>query len=245
MAGHGKVSTLIARSGLQLGAFIGAVAFMLLAVIGGIGDDDPDRGVAATIAGFAIVLVPIGVVLGLVFGLLARSAARSWSSTWRPSAVDVRDRAHWPDHSHRPDHSRSADGGGAPEGIGAGLWADRYGRCAQSVRQFDAIVAACADSPGRDWLLGIAGDLSAELAEALRLARYGHALAPGGEWPAGSTPDRIAERLGHAEAAFAAMAGRAGAIAMDLGVDSDFGRIRTQLAVLAQQAPNLRALPEV
>ncbi|WP_147263933.1 hypothetical protein [Prauserella sp. PE36] len=52
---------------------------------------------------------------------------------------------------------------------------------------------------------------------------------------------KVAELLRAAETSFAETTERAAAIALGLRDDSDFVRVRAQLDMLAEQAPNLRA----
>jgi hypothetical protein len=94
---------------------------------------------------------------------------------------------------------------------------------------------------GRDWFAAVGETLDGELAEALRLARLGETLEPAddGEEP-GDTAQRVLGLLCTAETAFAETTERAAEIALDLRDESDFVRVRAELDVLAEQAPQLR-----
>ncbi|OZM74977.1 hypothetical protein CFN78_01930 [Amycolatopsis antarctica] len=252
MAHNGRASGVIARSGLMLGMGSGILLFLVLAFVFGATDNSPLVGIVA----YSIVLVPVGLVIGLVAGAAAQGIARSIRGPELPAPYPPYPHpGPWPQplppYAPAPQPQFAAprrDGLPPlppihPPGLGNGEWARCYQRCRTSVRRFHAIVEATGPGAGRDWLHGIALDLSAELEEALRLARYGYVLAPadpsGAEIPE-PTAREIAQRLAEADQAFEATVARAGRIAVDLSAETDFDRIRAELAVLAEQAPHLR-----
>jgi hypothetical protein len=105
---------------------------------------------------------------------------------------------------------------------------------------------------GKDWFADIGETLNGELAEALRLAQLGESLEPddpdntadpddtADTTETSETARRVLEQLQAAETAFAETTDRAATVALDLRHESDFVRVRTQLDVLAEQAPQLR-----
>jgi len=227
MVRGGPVSHTIARSGWLVFGALGAIVMVAIAAGFAAGPGaDAENGFAANFVGGLIVMMPIGAVLGGLLGLLGQFAARSWLTTpteaERLAAREAQSRA-----------ARMA-ATGLTKG---GRWARSYQACAASVAAFHKIVETLQASAGRDWFTTISATLDDELAEALRLARLGESLDDAG----GSTVQTVAELLDTAEKSFAETTGRAAAIALDLRDDSDFVQVRSQLDMLAEQAPHLRA----
>lgn len=241
----------IARAGWAVFGAIGAILMIVIALLyaGDPGENGADNTAAANFLGGLIVFVPIGAVLFGLLGLPVQFLARSWLRT--PTEAERRTAR---------DAERAADPY-TPEGLLAGgSWALSYQRCADSVTSFHAIVETLPTGPGRDWLADIGATLNDELGEALRLARLGDNLAPGGSTgittpdprasqvyggvhsstPPAATSQRIAELLRSAQQAFASTTDRAGAVALDLRRESEFTTVRTQLDMLAAQTPHLR-----
>ncbi|HEV7650726.1 MAG TPA: hypothetical protein VGP26_21485 [Actinophytocola sp.] len=220
MAGSGgRVTHTLARAGWLVCATLGAIAMMVVAVF--YAADPVARGTdpaAATLVGAMIVFVPIGAALGALVGLPVQFVTR---------AV-LRSRVPVPPAA-KPTNGLTQ----------RGRWARSYKACARSVTAFHAIVATVSSAAAREWLAGIGETLDDELAEALRLAQIGQSLAPTGE-PKG-TALTVQDMLGAAEKSFAETTERAASIALDLRDDSDFARVRAQLDMLAEQAPQLRA----
>jgi hypothetical protein len=221
MAGsRGRVARTLARSGWLVCAALGALAMIVVAVLYA-ADPVAREGdsVAVSLIGALIVFVPIGAILGALVGLPVQFATRALLRSSAPAGTEPA----------KPAHGLAA----------GGPWAGAYEACARSVRSFHTIVATVSSDAGRDWLAGIGRTLDGELAEALRLAQIGESLAPTGE-PKG-TALTVADMLGAAEKSFAETTERAATIALDLRDDSDFARVRAQLDMLAEQAPQLRS----
>jgi hypothetical protein len=128
----------------------------------------------------------------------------------------------------------------SPGGRASGRWARSYETCARSVAAYHEVVATLPDGAGRDWLTGIGETLDEELSESLRLARLGESLEPDADELDG-TALQVLDRLRAAEKSFDETTERAAAIALELRDESDFGRVRAQLDMLAEQTPHLRA----
>jgi hypothetical protein len=222
----GAVSHSLARAGWLVAGMLGAFAMVVVALLyaSNPGADAADNGFAANLVGALIVMLPIGAVLGGLLGLPVQFATRAWLCT--PTRAERRAAREVPrpvpEHGLRP----------------GGRWARTYENCARSVAAFHAAVATLRPGAGRDWFDQIGTTLDDELAEALRLARLGEGLTPDGE-PRDSALT-VADLLGAAEKAFAETAERAAAIALDMRDEPDFGRVRAQLDMLAEQAPQLR-----
>jgi hypothetical protein len=219
----GPVSHALARAGWLVFGMLGSLVMVAFALqyASDPGADAVDNGFAANLVGGLIVMMPIGAVIGALLGLPVQFAARA--SLCAPTRAERRAaREVEPAHGLR-------DGG---------RWARAYENCARSVAAFHAAVATLPEGAGRDWFDEIGTTLDDELAEALRLARLGEGLAPDGE-PSG-TALTVADMLGAAEKAFAETTERAATIALDMRDEPDFGRVRAQLDMLAEQAPQLR-----
>ncbi|MBB3663545.1 hypothetical protein FB384_002449 [Prauserella sediminis] len=247
----GPVVHAVARAGWAVFGAFGALVMVVVALLyaANPGEHGADNEPPMNFLGGLIVFVPMGAVLFALLGLPVQFFARSWLRT--PTEAERR--------SAR-DAQRAADPY-TPEGLLAGgRWALSYQRCVDSVTAFHAIVETLPAGPGREWLTDIGSTLDDELREALRLARLGDNLAPGGRagtaTPArksgkqsdhahGSTPpaatsERIAELLTSAERAFASTTDRAGSVALDLRRESEFTAVRSQLDMLTAQTPHLR-----
>lgn len=224
----GPLSHAIARAGWLVFAMVGVLAMVGVAALyaANPGEKGADNATAANFVGAMIVLIPIGAAIGALIGLPAQFAARSWlrspTDAEREAALAVPQ-----GHGLRPD----------------GRWAHSYEICARSVTAYHQVVKTLADGAGRDWLAGIGATLDDELAESLRLARIGENLE-NSDGRMDGTALRVLDRLRAAERSFTETADRAAAIALELRGDSDFVRVRAQLDMLAEQAPQLRASDE-
>lgn len=228
----GALTHAVARAGWLVFAVLGAVLMIGVAVLysANPGEDGADNSVAANFIGGMIVFTPIGAVLGGLVGLGAQFAVRSWLCT--PTAAERR--------AFREAESRTARFA-ANDLRRSGRWARSFEKCARSVTAYHAIIATMPAGAGRDWFTDIGETLDEELSEALRLAKLGESLDPGDGAELSETALRIAGLLDVAQKSFADTTERAAAIALSLRDDSDFIRVRTQLDMLADQAPHLRA----
>ncbi|GAA1971038.1 hypothetical protein [Amycolatopsis minnesotensis] len=223
-----RVRGMIALSGWAVGGLAGIVFVLVVLGLGGF-FAGPDAGITA-LAGL-VVGGGIGIAGGGVVQVFAR-AAMPRPALPTPLGPAVLPAAPVPVERRIP----------LREG---GLWAGYHERCAGSVRRFHDLVAVLDPGPVRDWLVDLGVKMDAELEEVLRLARYGEALAPGGDGHETSeTAQRISARLEEAARAFAATLDRAGGVALDVSAASDFEAIRAQLELLEAQAPHLRGEPE-
>jgi len=224
----GAVSHAIARAGWLVFAMAGVLAMIGVAVLytANPGARAADNAPAANFVGSMILLAPIGALVGAMIGLPAQFAARSWLRS--PTEAERQAARAVPQgHGLRPD----------------GRWARSYEVCARSVDAYHQAVSGLPDVAGRDWLAGIGATLDDELAESLRLARLGEKLELA-DGRMDETALRVLDRLRAAERSFTETADRAAAIALELRGDSDFVRVRAQLDMLAEQAPQLRASDE-
>jgi hypothetical protein len=228
----GALSHAVARAGWVMFAVLGAVLMIGLAVLYAVnpGDSGSDNAAAANFVGAAIVFAPIGAVLGGLVGLGAQFAVRSWLCTpTSAERVAIREA-----ESHT---ARFVESGLRP----SGRWARSFEKCTRSVTAFHAVAAMSPAGAGRAWFTGIGETLDGELSEALRLAKLGESLDTADGAELSETAQRIAGLLDAAEKSFAETTERAAAIALSLRDDSDFVRVRAQLDMLSEQAPQLRA----
>jgi hypothetical protein len=222
----GPVNHALARSGWLVLGSLAALAMVVIAVVYATdpGADAVDNGFAANLLGGLLVMVPLGGALGATLGLPVQYAARALLCT--PTRAE-----------RRAARAVVAPVPGADLRAG-GPWSRAYENCARSVTAFHAVVATLPEGAARAWFDEIGATLDDELSEALRLARLGEGLAPDGT-PSG-TALTVVDMLGAAEKAFAETTERAATIALDLRDESDFERVRAQLDMLAEQAPQLR-----
>lgn len=230
-----RLKHVFARSGWAICAVLCGLLFVLMYIV----DQVDDQELGKLIVGAIVVLFPLGGVIGAGIGWVVQMAARGVlraAGDWPPPEVAA------------GRHAQVAGPGAWPvpvptvspyDGMDGDFRAD-YRRCEAAVERFRAIVASAAESPAKDWLRGLAGDLDAELVEAGRLARLGSALARGNQ----STAAVPADQLKTAAASFDATAAQAGEIALTLAEGPEFERVRAQLDMLASQAPTLRAAPD-
>ncbi|QWF84651.1 hypothetical protein [Amycolatopsis sp. CA-230715] len=220
MSARHRISTMLALSGWAVGGLVGIVFLLSVLGLGGY-FGSADAGIVALVG------IVLGGGVGVVGGGIVQFAVRAAMAPALPAPPVAPLAIPAPE---RPIPLREG-----------GLWAAHHARCAESVRRFHALVAALAPGPARDWLADLGAKMDTELDEALRLARYGEALAPGGDGHEESeTAQRISARLEEAASAFAATLDRAGGIALDISAASDFEAIRAQLELLEAQAPHLR-----
>jgi hypothetical protein len=227
----GRFSHLLARAGWLLGAGLGAIAMIIVAVIFAADPGEADLSASEAFIGGFIVFTPIGAVMGALVGLPAQFAARAWLRDPTPDELRATALAKLaarrkilPAHGLQP----------------LGRWARFYESCARSVAAYHAVVDTVPEGAGRDWLADIGKTLDDELDEALRLSKLGESLEPADLTEPGETAYRVLERLRAAKKSFDETTERAAAIALDLRDDSDFVRVRAQLDMLAEQAPRLR-----
>jgi hypothetical protein len=195
--------------------------------------------------GYLIVLLPAGAALGGFVGFWVQLVGQAWLGN-PPAATPANlDAGRAGLIQAQLQAARAAADAAATRAPEHGLqptsrWARAYLACVRSVAAYHAVVGEVPAGTGRDWLADIGTTLDRELAEALRLARLGESLAPEGPGGPSETARRVLERLRAAKKSFAETTDRAVAIALDLRAESDFIRVRAQLDLLAEQAPNLR-----
>ncbi len=227
----GSVSHSLARAGWLVLGILGTALMVLVAYLyaSDPGPAGANNGFAANFVAGLIVMLPIGALLGGLLGLPVQFATRAWLRT--PTRAERRAaRAVAPaEPAYAPPAHTLRKGG---------RWARAYENCARSVGAFHAVVATLPEGAGRAWFDQIGATLDGELAEALRLARLGEGLAPDG--PPTGTALTVTDMLGAAQKAFAETTERAATIALDMRDESDFDRVRAQLDMLAEQAPQLR-----
>lgn len=229
----GPVSHALARLGWLVFAVLGVLAMIGVAVLytSDPGEYGSDNSPAANFLAGVIVFTPIGAVLGALIGLPVQFAARSWLRNPTEAERRAARAAYLEETAPRlPEHGLQPHG----------RWARFYEACARSVATYHDVVATVPEGAGRDWLTNIGATLDEQLAEALRLAQLGESLEPGNHGTPGETAYRVLERLRVAKKSFDDTTERAASIALDLQKDSDFLRLRAQLDMLAEQAPNLR-----
>jgi hypothetical protein len=211
------VPHVLARKGSAVFAVLGVVVMIFAAALGSVEPGD------------LIVMIPSGAVLGSVVGMWVKIIARARLGSTTAAKLEAARAAAAAVPTKVPDLSPT------------GRWARSYHACVRSVAAFHAVIDSLPAGAGRDWLTKIGVTLDAELTEALRLARLGENLEPHESAEPNEGAQRVLELLRAAEKAFADTADRAVAIGLDLRADSDFVRVRAQLDLLAEQAPNLRA----
>lgn len=228
----GRVTHTVARAGWLAFAMVGAAIGVAVAAIyaASPGEHGADNSPAANFVGGMILFVPIGAVVFGLLGLAMQFTARAWLRT-APPKISRRERR------AQVLAERLDEAGLRP----SSTWARHYESCARSVMSFHDIVNGMAGGAARDWFTDVGSTLDSELAEALRLARLGDSLETSGDGQLSPTASRTHELLKEAVTSFARTTDRAAGIALDLRDDSDFVRVRAQLDMLAQQAPQLRA----
>ena len=224
--GSAPVHTL-ARAGWAIGGLLGVLLVLAVAGLDGyFGAIDSPHGALAGLVGALLFIVPVGAASGAALGLLAQSGARAWLRTPTPvERAERRDPALFGASTLRP----------------GGRWATHFDRCARSVRGYHGVVATVPAGAVRDWLTDVGRTLDGELAEALRLACLGESLSTADGARPGPTARRVEGVLCAAAASFAATTERAAAIVLDTCGGSDFLRVRAELDLLAEQAPQLRS----
>jgi hypothetical protein len=221
---------LLARKGPVLFAVLGVFSMVIIAAAGSVG------------LGELIVMLPSGGALGAVVGLWVQIAARARLNNPTIAGLNAAS-----DHAVASEVKATRMSAAARrtkiQNLGLrpdGRWARSYLACVRSVRAYHAVVDSLPAGAGRDWLAKIGVTLDRELAEALRLARLGETLEPADSAEPNESARRVQDLLRAAEKAFAETADRAVAIGLDLRAESDFVQVRTQLDLLAEQAPDLR-----
>jgi hypothetical protein len=225
----GPLMHTLARAGILASAVLGTIVMIVVAAMFA-SDPNEELPWGTAFIGGLIVFMPIGSVLGALVGVPFQYGARSWLRT--PTEAERR-------------AARAAEAAAAlelpPHGLrDEGRWAVSYEACARSVTTYHAVVATLPEGASREWFADVGETLDGELAEALRLARLGESLEPDDDAEPGDTARRVLELLRTAETAFAETTEQAAAIALDLRDESDFVRVRAQLEILAEQAPQLR-----
>lgn len=228
----GPMSHAIARAGWLVFGALGTIPMVGVAALYAAdpGERGADNSGGANFVAGLIVMMPVGAVIGGLLGLLGQFAVRSWLRTPTPTERLAARAA-------EANTARVAATGLPP----SGPWARSYDMCAKSVAAFHAVVGTLPAGVGRDWFTDIGETLDGELEEALRLAQLGESLENGATAELSPTALKVRGLLRTAETSFAETTERAAVIALDLRSDSDFVRVRTQLDMLAEQAPHLRA----
>lgn len=229
----GRVTHTIARAGWMIFGGVGAALGVVLGVMFGVAEDDPDSGFVGMFIGGMIIFVPICAVVFVLVGFGAQFGLRAWLRTAPPVVSE----------EERKDDEMAAQVDEA--GLRAeSRWAEHYEHCLRSVAGFHDIVAALPADAAGEWFDDIGQKLDNQLAEALRLAKLGDSLeeSNNSEQQLSPTAVRIDESLQTAMDAFAQTTERAASIALELHGDADFTRVRSQLDMLHQQAPQLHEL---
>jgi len=228
----GRVTHTLARVGWLVFGAAGIVLGGVVAVVFGLNEDDPDYGFAAAFLGGLILFVPICTVFTVLIGLGAQFGTRAWLRT-APPVVSQQQR------EQQELAAQLADAGVRPDS----RWGQHYANCLRAVSGFHDLVRELPDNAAGDWFADIGRTLDGQLAEALRLAKLGESLTAGS---AGRNPSptavRIDQSLHAAVNAFNRTMERAASIALELHGEADFTRIRSQLDMLQQQAPQLHQL---
>jgi len=226
----GRITHTIARVGWVVFGAVGIVLAGAFAVLFGVTDDDPEIGFAPTVIGGMIVFLPLCVVPATLVGLGAQYGARAWLRT-APRVVSQRDR-------DEQELAAQLDEAGLHGGT---RWARHYTRCLRAVGGFHDIIDELPEGAASDWFGDIGERLDEQLAEALRLAKLGQSLtqstAPRRQLS--PTAARVDQSLQQAGKAFDRTTERAANISLDLHGAADFTRVRAQLDMLQQQAPQL------
>jgi|GEM_PF-6741634 len=228
----GRVTHLVARVGWLVFGVAGIVLGSVVAVLFGLNEDEPQYGFAAAFIGGLILFVPICTVFAVLVGLGAQFGSRAWLRT-APPVVS---------RQEREQQDLVAQVGKA--GLRADTrWGRHYANCLRAVSRFHDIVRELPDSAAGTWFNDIGRTLDTQLAEALRLAKLGDNLTMGttGRNPS-PTAVRIDASLQAAVTAFHGTTERAASIALELHGEADFTRVRSQLDMLQQQAPQLHQL---
>lgn len=229
----GRVSHTIAAHGWLVFLLVGVAVGIVLGIAIGVSetgqypaDELIARTIGSAIAGVIFCAVPSVLFVGLPGQFLARSYLRSASPQERQAMQQA-----------------TADAPAAlPDGLSPGSrWARAYEGCVGSVTAFHGVVRTVPDGPAKDWLLGIGRRLDGELAQALRTARLGESVEIGA--PGGDVARSVGAQLEVARTAFHDTTTHAASIALDLRTESNFEAVRSQLDVLAAQAPHLRPDP--
>lgn len=229
----GRVTHLVARVGWIVFGGAGIALAVVLAVVFGLNEDDPDYDFAAAFIGGLILFVPICGVITALVGLGSQFGARAWLRT-APPVVSREERKD-------QELAEQLDEAGLRA---TSHWARHYASCVRSVTGFHDIVQGLPGGAASEWFEEIGHTLDKQLAEALRLAKLGDSLEESSDSTRNLSPTavRIDESLQAAVNAFSQTTERAAGIALELHGKSDFTRVRTQLDMLHQQAPQLHTL---
>ena len=226
----GRVTHVIARVGWLVFAAAGVALMLVLAVILGVLEDDPEYDFTSAFLGAMILFAPVGGVLFALVGLGAQFGTRAWLRS-APPVVSP--------EQHR---DRELANQVAQAGLRAGSrWAEHYENCLRAVSGFRDIVEELPDNAAQEWFVGIGETLDQQLAAALRLAKLGDSLeasSDSGQSPS-TTMRQVDESLQQAVDAFAQTTEQAASIALELHGGAEFTRVRSQLDMLQQQAPRL------
>src|SRR5699024_6202296 len=226
----GRITHTIARVGWVVFGALGIVLAGVFALLFGVTDDDPDIGFAPTVVGGMIVFLPLCVVPATLVGLGAQFGTRAWLRT-APRVVSQRER-------DEQELATQLDNAGLHSGT---RWAGHYSRCLRAVSGFHDIVDELPEGAASEWFGDIGEQLDEQLAEALRLAKLGQSLTQSSESKRRLSPTaaRVDRSLQQAGRAFDRTTERAANISLDLHGAADFTRVRAQLDMLHQQAPQL------
>lgn len=227
----GRITHTIARAGWAVFGGIGIALGIVISVLYGVTDDDPEYGFAAAFIGGMVVFVPMAAVFFVLMGLGVQFGTRAWLRTAPPVVSE----------QERNDEELAA----RLDAVGLraeSRWAQHYEHCLRSVTGFHDIVAALPPGAASGWFEDIGRKLDSQLAEASRLAKLGEDLEQSSDaepQQLSPTAVRIDGSLQVAVDAFTQTTERAAGIALELHGDADFTRVRSQLDMLQQQAPQL------
>ena len=189
---------------LLMGAFITAVEMS-------VPSDNPSSsavisGLAIFVVAFMIGTIP-GAILGTCTGLLRRAAQQ-------PRQM--------PRPMHPPVPQQPYD-----------MWSDLVERCAASTRRVAAAIQTVPNSPAKDWLWRISGQLTKELDDVRGIAQLGRALG------AVDRQHPVYQRLLKATHDFHQFENEVGRVALQMFDHPELDEARTHLEVLENQLPQL------
>ncbi|MFD5824220.1 hypothetical protein [Lentzea sp. NPDC060358] len=172
---------------------------------------DKPSSVLATIIAILILALTVGGVPGALVGTGVGFVRRSAQRPAVPRPVYA------PPHPQRP----------------YDMWSDLVERCAASTRRVAAAVQTVPDSPAKEWLERISGQLAGELDDVRGIAQLGRALG------AVDRQHPVYQRLLKATHDFHQFENEVGRVALQMFDHPELHEARTHLEVLEKQLPQL------
>ncbi|MDX3657267.1 hypothetical protein PV646_08125 [Streptomyces sp. ID05-26A] len=202
----------VVRSALW-GALIGTLLMGVLTAVmdASVPSDKPPSSPVITFFAIAFVAVLLGGIPGTVVGTVV-GAIRS--SVQRPRRQPL--------PMHPPFPQQPFD-----------MWSDLVERCSESTRRVAAAVQTVPNSPAKDWLQRISGQLAAELDDVRGIAQLGRALG------AVDRQHPVYQRLLKATHDFHAFENEVGRVALQMFDHPELDEARTHLEMLENQLPQL------